>query len=559
MNNIFTDRDGINLCELVYQNIKRFEGLPLFTSFFNNDGGVKADIKRDFRNFAKNLETYPKYYEPTFKKYELIYTHDRNSESGYYGAAFYDEGSSTLIIANRGTEPNKNDGIDLLTDANIGLGKADQQFVDANECYHASLISAKNNEKVIDNIYVTGHSLGGGLASVQFVTYYHPEGKLKGGITFEAPGMERVYENAQKYQFIDKDSLRELSVHRALPIEFYRSRDVSDFAQMIHGNYDNLKSKSRELLVAYGTTLDWVYNVSVHIGKKLNPLIDGGHFIGHTVLGTAIDHGVSTDVFHPVSTYKIYKLKDDDSIDCGHLEVERFLKMVIPELLILKLNNDEIVKFLKQMNKGKFISEGAIHDVLMDRFTNSSYPNHEIGRVNEASYDKRFKEYAESLNANKSVINTIYKYSVLFGFLKSGIDDISLTQSAEKLLNDDLSATDNAAQKEYDEAYRKKIMIMEFEAFNNIFDLESIRLTEILKKSGSFITERNYLAYEHLLELSTGFNHSYTIKEEMLCREYYDEYKELCKNITDVNRRIEKLDNAFFMIDSQLNNGMFDI
>ena len=103
------------------------------------------------------------------------------SDSGFYGAAYQSTETGEIVIAYRGTEPWSDLYKDLLTtDGKIAAGAEDQQFVDA-------LAFAKDVQDTYqglgNEISVTGHSLGGGLAQLAADTFGW------GGVTFEAPGM----------------------------------------------------------------------------------------------------------------------------------------------------------------------------------------------------------------------------------------------------------------------------------------------------------------------------------------------------------------------------------
>ncbi|HKJ87105.1 MAG TPA: hypothetical protein VKA48_01105 [Gammaproteobacteria bacterium] len=102
-------------------------------------------------------------------------------QSGFYGAAYQNVATGEIVIAYRGTEPWSDLFKDLLTtDGKIAAGAEDQQFVDA-------LAFAKNVQDTYqglgNEISVTGHSLGGGLAQLAADTFGWD------GVTFEAPGM----------------------------------------------------------------------------------------------------------------------------------------------------------------------------------------------------------------------------------------------------------------------------------------------------------------------------------------------------------------------------------
>ena len=558
-----TDRDCINLSELVYQDIESLKSKTRTLDTFIFDGTtVKAKIMMGFSKYAKELATFPHYYIPTFEKYKLIDIQDNNDKSGYYAAAFLNIKTNDIIIANRGTETDgwENKKRDLVAaDTGFVFGETRKQFADGIDFYKKiskDPILMKNCK----NMYLTGHSLGGGIAALQFLYYYNSDNYLKEIRTFEAPGVGMIAKNTSSPGDAFPAQYREYSLGTERALETrnrINSGDTSYHIQKrITTNYDKMSKIDTSCMKEYGTNLDFIYNDLPHIGNTINPLSKNGVY--EAVFPQLLRKGFAPNVFHSMTTYKIYALESNDNIKCGFINTTYFFKMIIPELRLLKLDNNEIIKFLGLMHDGKIGSESELRSLLKSRFAMVPSP---LGNIDIAGNESRMIEAERVMEDNGNAIFNIYRYCVVFGFLKSSAGNkTAFLQGIESVLTDGGDIVSKSeTESSIDEAYQKEIMVMQFEAFNNIFDLESIRLKEILKKSGTFITEQNYLAYEHLLELSTGFNHSYNMNEEMLCRGYWDEYQELCKKNADVSERINKLDDIFFRIESWLSNGMFDI
>ena len=123
----------------------------------------------------------------------MIDIQDNNDKSGYYAAAFLNIKTNDIIIANRGTETEgwENKKRDLIAaDTGFVFGEMRKQFADGIKYYNH--ITANYKAK---NIYLTGHSLGGGIAALQFLYYYNSDNYLKEIRTFEAPGVGMIAQN----------------------------------------------------------------------------------------------------------------------------------------------------------------------------------------------------------------------------------------------------------------------------------------------------------------------------------------------------------------------------
>jgi len=96
---------------------------------------------------------------------------------GFYASAYLHENGRELVVAFRGTD----DLSDAVTDVIIYLGKYPNQAIHAERALKDILSKHRN----IKSVHLTGHSLGGGLASLMADAYNLP------AVTFNAPGMAR--------------------------------------------------------------------------------------------------------------------------------------------------------------------------------------------------------------------------------------------------------------------------------------------------------------------------------------------------------------------------------
>jgi len=96
---------------------------------------------------------------------------------GFYASVYIHANGDEMIIAYRGTDEAK----DVMPDISIFMGKLPNQALRAKEAVQLWV----NMYKHIKKIYLTGHSLGGGLASLIADAYNLP------AVTFNAPGMAR--------------------------------------------------------------------------------------------------------------------------------------------------------------------------------------------------------------------------------------------------------------------------------------------------------------------------------------------------------------------------------
>lgn len=110
------------------------------------------------------------------------------SGKGFYAEIYANTSKKEAVLSIRGTDFDSGDKSDLLSDAQLATGNTPSQYKRAREAYELAKTEAQKAYGYNHALYLTGHSLGGGLASL--VSAY------KGGlptVTFNAPGMKRAY------------------------------------------------------------------------------------------------------------------------------------------------------------------------------------------------------------------------------------------------------------------------------------------------------------------------------------------------------------------------------
>lgn len=109
------------------------------------------------------------------------------SGKGFYAEIFSHSGKNEVVVSYRGTDGGDMDWDDFFSDLQIGLGKIPYQYKEAVRAFSmAKELANSGNRKII----VTGHSLGGGLASL--VSAKEEAGRFP-TVTFNAPGMKNSY------------------------------------------------------------------------------------------------------------------------------------------------------------------------------------------------------------------------------------------------------------------------------------------------------------------------------------------------------------------------------
>ncbi len=256
------DKNCVILSELAYLDLKEpkyrdYDNLSQI--FYDDEDKIKTFSDPKLQEFANKLDKFPDFYKKTLENYSLIDTAD---EGGYQAIAVKKVDSDEVVIANRGTAGAQ----DLLDDAYMSSGKLTQQFDSSIEFYE----KVKANTASTD-INLTGHSVGGSLATYQMVNAYG-DGCLKGVKTFEEYGLKSGY-----------------------------------FSEDFQTRRDSYENAWPGIKTAYGIDEDFVFNGAEHIGTVINPLDANGIYTRESILET----GFNVNPDHLLSSYLLYEYDDE--------------------------------------------------------------------------------------------------------------------------------------------------------------------------------------------------------------------------------------------------------
>ena len=207
---MFTAKEYILLSVLSYCNFSEKEyGKNLF-EIFNGDRLDEIVVGTfDILNLKyKNLVL--EYFGNIFNEWKVFFVENRTAtakslqKSGFYAVVFEKDGK--YVISYRGSEkyPLEDAYKDFIeTDLAIGLGKIPLQFYEGVEVYNI-LLDKFNIEK--ENIFITGHSLGGGIAQYVAIAVdkklnYIPDVYTWNGVGINRDGIVTLFE------FIDLEDI----------------------------------------------------------------------------------------------------------------------------------------------------------------------------------------------------------------------------------------------------------------------------------------------------------------------------------------------------------------
>lgn len=107
---------------------------------------------------------------------------------GFYAELYFDRSKKEVVIAIRGTDFDNKDWSDFNSDIQIAVGDSPAQLKHAQNAFEQFIQRSKSEFRSGFNLYLTGHSLGGGLVALL-------SAKNAGlpTVTFNAPGMQRSY------------------------------------------------------------------------------------------------------------------------------------------------------------------------------------------------------------------------------------------------------------------------------------------------------------------------------------------------------------------------------
>lgn len=115
-----------------------------------------------------------------------------SSDTGYYGAAYWNVQTKEIVIVNRGT----NDLADIGADVLLALDVVPNQFLRAEDFYNRARSEAENRGATLS---ITGHSLGGSLTQLLIAKHANDEinGSRVFGQTFNAYGVKGLLDDLE--------------------------------------------------------------------------------------------------------------------------------------------------------------------------------------------------------------------------------------------------------------------------------------------------------------------------------------------------------------------------
>ena len=179
----FTDVEMMLLSKMSYGDF--------CSQHFNSDGSAKREV-----NLAEALKDndivdtlYDKFDKSVVDsflakadQYTIVKSYEDPSKTGFAAIALEGPEKGTVTVAARGTQMDS--ASDLITDLQLGLENETMQ--------QRAMNTFMEDLKSYDSVYLTGHSLGGNLAVSGAVGFDDPS-KIKGVVTFNAPGQNAAY------------------------------------------------------------------------------------------------------------------------------------------------------------------------------------------------------------------------------------------------------------------------------------------------------------------------------------------------------------------------------
>lgn len=139
--------------------------------------------------------------------------HGNPSGAGFFAEFYSNSQKKEYVLSIRGTDGNDKDWSDLESDIQLAMGKTPAQIKHAMVAYRRVKELAQKEFGSGYNLYLTGHSLGGGLASLL-------SAKNAGlpTVTFNAPGMQRSFVGGHLIDIIGYINLRYVDTSKMLHI-----------------------------------------------------------------------------------------------------------------------------------------------------------------------------------------------------------------------------------------------------------------------------------------------------------------------------------------------------
>jgi len=172
--------------------------------------------------------------EMTYDSTQVAYQHwvrkryfGSPSGLGFYAEYYYNAKKRDVVLAIRGTDigGKKPDISDINSDLQISLGHMPSQMAGAQQAYQLIKRLAHDEFRNNYNFYLTGHSLGGGLATLLSAKHGG-----KPTVTFNAPSVLRSFIGSQIYPIIGSYKLSKMDMRHILHI-----RAVGDMVSLLTG------------------------------------------------------------------------------------------------------------------------------------------------------------------------------------------------------------------------------------------------------------------------------------------------------------------------------------
>lgn len=179
----FTDVEMMLLSKMSYGDF--------CSQHFNADGSAKREV--NLGDALKNNDIVDTLYDKFDKsvvdsflakadQYTIVKSYEDPSKTGFAAIALEGPEKGTVTVAARGTQMDS--ASDIIADIQLGLEHETMQ--------QRAMNTFMEDFKSYDSVYLTGHSLGGNLAVSGAVGFEDPS-KIKGVVTFNAPGQNAVY------------------------------------------------------------------------------------------------------------------------------------------------------------------------------------------------------------------------------------------------------------------------------------------------------------------------------------------------------------------------------